>query len=257
MKLEGKKIIVVGLGRSGVAAADLCARLGAMVTGTDRMSADYASKQVLELAENGIEVALGGHEGVAWTEADMVVVSPGVPQFSGLVEAERAGAEVIGELELASRLVRAPIGVIGGTNGKSTVTSWVGQMLSGPGRKVFVGGNLGTPLAEQALDTFDHVILEVSSFQAERIQQLRPRAAALLNITDDHLDRYESFDAYAHTKGNVFVNMGSDDTAIVPAGDELCAKQANRGGARQATFGSGGDVSIVGNEIVDRIHGWT
>ncbi|PKN45743.1 MAG: UDP-N-acetylmuramoyl-L-alanine--D-glutamate ligase, partial [Deltaproteobacteria bacterium HGW-Deltaproteobacteria-20] len=255
MNLAGKQIIVVGLGRSGVDAADLCLSRGARVTATDRLARSAVSADVLALEGKGARLVLGGHEGVLWGEADMVVVSPGVPVFAGLLEAERAGVEVIGELELACRFVRAPLGVIGGTNGKSTVTTWLGQMIGDLG-KVFVGGNLGTPLASHVHEPWDRVILEISSFQAERVPTLHPRAAALLNITDDHLDRYDGFDAYADAKGNVFVNMGPEDVAVVPAGDAVCAKQASRGRARVLTFGPGGDVRPEGDAIVDSVRGW-
>ncbi len=255
MDLAGKQIIVVGLGRSGVDAADLCLSRGARVTATDRLVRSAVSADVVALEGKGACLVLGGHEGVSWGEADMVVVSPGVPAFAGLLEAERAGVEVIGELELACRFVRAPLGVIGGTNGKSTVTTWLGQMIGDLG-KVFVGGNLGTPLASHVHEPWDRVILEISSFQAERVPTLHPRAAALLNITDDHLDRYDGFDAYADAKGNVFVNMGPEDVAVVPAGDAVCAKQASRGRARVVTFGPGGDVRPEGDAIVDSVRGW-
>ncbi len=255
MDLAGKQIIVVGLGRSGVDAADLCLSRGARVTATDRLDRSAVSPDVLALEGKGARLVLGGHDGVRWAEADMVVVSPGVPAFEGLRQAERAGVEVIGELELACRFVLAPLGVIGGTNGKSTVTTWLGQMVGDLG-KVFVGGNLGTPLASHVHEPWDRVILEVSSFQAERVPTLHPRAAALLNVTDDHLDRYDGFDAYANAKGNVFVNMGPEDVAVVPFGDAVCAKQASRGRARLVTFGPHGDVRPEGDEIVDSVCGW-
>jgi UDP-N-acetylmuramoylalanine--D-glutamate ligase len=256
MELRGKKVIVVGLGRSGVAAANLCADRGADVVATDRLARTAVSPDVLALEAKGVTLILGGHEGVGWSACDMVVISPGVPPFEALGEAQRAGAEVIGELELACRFVRAPIGVVGGTNGKSTVTTWLGEMVGGADARVFVGGNLGTPLAERVNESFDCVVLEVSSFQAERVPTLHPRAAVLLNITDDHLDRYANFDAYAQAKGNVFVNMEPEDAAVIPMGDALCEKQASRGRARLITFGEGGDVRPEGHEIVDRVHGW-
>lgn len=256
MDLRGKKIIVVGLGRSGVAAANLCADRGARVVATDRLVRSDVSESVLALEHKGVELQLGGHDGVAWDACEMVVISPGVPAFAQLQVAERAGAEVIGELELACRFVDAPIAVIGGTNGKSTVTTWVGAMLEAPDARVFVGGNLGTPLAEHVDERFDQVVLEVSSFQAERIPTLHPRVAVLLNISDDHLDRYASFDDYAQAKGNVFVNMGAGDVAVVPAGDVPCEAQAKRGGARIVTFGPGGDVRPEGGSIVDVARGW-
>ncbi len=256
MELRGKSIVVVGLGRSGVAAANLAATCGARVVATDRLSRDAVSPRVLDLEPRGVKLVLGGHEGVPWTQCDMVVISPGVPPFEAITRAERAGAEVIGELELACRMVRGPIGVIGGTNGKSTVTTWVGEMLGAPRPGIFVGGNLGTPLAEHVPATFEAVVMEVSSFQAERVPSLHPRVAALLNVSDDHLDRYMDFASYARAKGNVFVHMEPDEVAVVPAGDAECLRQAQRGRAEIVTFGPGGDVRREDREIVDSVRGW-
>ena len=129
-----------------------------------------------------------------------MVVSPGIPSFPALDEAERRGAEVIGEMELASRFVTAPIALIGGTNGKSTTTALAGEMLSRAGLRAVVGGNFGAPLSDVAVanaEARDALVLEISSFQAERVPTLHARVHALLNITDDHLDRYASFDDYA------------------------------------------------------------
>ena len=257
MELAGKEIIVVGLGRSGVAAANLCLDHGATVIGTDALARELTTEPMRALEARGATLMLGGHRDVPWATADLVVISPGVPPFDALDQATAAGIEVIGELELACRFVRAPIGVVGGTNGKSTVTTWVGAMLQAPGRSVFLGGNLGTPLSEHLDERFDVVVLEISSFQAERVPLLHPKAAALLNISDDHLDRYADFDAYARAKGNVFVNMESDDVAVIPVGDATCAREAGRGRARVVTFGPGGDVRPESGKLVDGVRGWT
>ncbi len=256
MQLEGRNVVVVGLGRSGIASAQLCLRRGAKVVATDSIAREKAPAQMLALEGHGATLVLGGHEGVDWAAADLVVISPGVPPFAALAQVERSGREVIGELELASRLVAAPIALVGGTNGKSTVTTLLGQMLEHGGRKVFAGGNLGTPLAEVVDEPFDALVLEISSFQAERIPTLHARAAALLNITDDHLDRYPDFAAYAQAKGNMFVGMGPQDVAVIPAGDEVCARQAARGLARVVTFGPGGQVRAESGWLVDEVHGW-
>jgi UDP-N-acetylmuramoylalanine--D-glutamate ligase len=149
----------------------------------------------------------------------------------------------------------APVVAIGGTNGKSTTTSLVGALLDAAGRKTFIGGNLGEPLADHAEEAFDVVVLEVSSFQMERVDRFRPRVAALLNVTDDHLDRYAGFDEYARAKGNAFTRQTPEDLAVVPAGDAVCLGQARRGAAPVVTFGPGGDVDVTTDAVVDRSSG--
>jgi UDP-N-acetylmuramoylalanine--D-glutamate ligase len=208
-----------------------------------------------ELDDLGVELALGGHADVDFTRADLVVVSPGVPPLGALAEAEAAGVEVIGELELACRSIRAPVVSVGGTNGKSTTTVLVGQMLTAAGKEVFVGGNLGTPLAEVVGRQFDLVVLEVSSFQLERAPSFHPRVSILLNLTDDHLDRYPDFLQYARAKGNAFVRQTAADLGVVPAGDALCRAQAERGAERLVTFGAGGDYQVMGTSVVERATG--
>ncbi|MCC6214103.1 MAG: UDP-N-acetylmuramoyl-L-alanine--D-glutamate ligase [Polyangiaceae bacterium] len=254
MGLEGRHVVVVGLGRSGVAAARLARALGATVTATDSAPLEALSSGARAL--DAVVVA-GGHAGVPFTSADLVVVSPGVPRLSELAAAEAAGVEVIGELELALRSVSAPIAAIGGTNGKSTVTTLVGAMAQAEWSRAFVGGNLGVPLAEAALEPWDAIVLEVSSFQLERAPSLRPRVAVLLNVTDDHLDRYASFEDYARAKGNAFVGQLPADAAVIPVGDPIVEAQARRGRARWVRFGAGGDYDLdaAGRQVCERATG--
>ena len=159
-----------------------------------------------------------------------------------------------GEVELAVRSMTraAPVLAIGGTNGKSTTTSLVGALLEAAGRRTFTGGNLGEPLADHATEAFDVVVLEVSSFQMERVDTFRPHVSALLNVTDDHLDRYASFDDYAHAKGNAFRRQTAEDWAVVLAGDATCALEARRGKGRLVTFGPGGVLDVAADAVVDR-----
>ncbi|HKO53557.1 MAG TPA: UDP-N-acetylmuramoyl-L-alanine--D-glutamate ligase [Polyangiaceae bacterium] len=248
MELAGKRVVVVGLGKSGVAAAKLCLARGAHVVGTDSAAAPKISEEARAL---GIELVLGGHQGVKFESAQLIVVSPGVPQLPELVRAELAGVEVIGELELASRFIEAPIVAIGGTNGKSTTTTLVGDMFAAAGLQAFVGGNLGTPCAEAVNGNFDVVVFEVSSFQLERVPSFKPRVSVLLNITEDHLDRYPSFWAYAEAKGNAFVQQTPDDIAIVPEGDGDCRLQAKRGKGQLLSFGSYGDYVVSGRSVTE------
>jgi UDP-N-acetylmuramoylalanine--D-glutamate ligase len=250
--IRGKKVVVVGLGRSGVAAARLCQKLGASVLGTDTRPSSEIGDEARAL---GIELRAGGHEGVPFDTADLVVISPGVPGFPALDRAAAAGVTVIGELELASRFVRAPVVAVGGTNGKSTVTTAAARLFEAAGKKTFSGGNLGTPLADVALEDFDVLVVEVSSFQLERAPTFHPRVHVLLNVTEDHLDRYPSLAAYAAAKGNAFVNQTAEDFAVIPAGDAVCLEQARRGRARVVSFGTGADYSVEGNDVLERRSG--
>jgi UDP-N-acetylmuramoylalanine--D-glutamate ligase len=256
--LAGKKVAVVGMGASGVSAARLCLAQGASVVGLDEAPAEKLPA-ARALADRGaIELVTRPFTRDMLVPFDLVVVSPGVPDNDAIAHAEQRGIEVIGELEIASRFLTAPIVLIGGTNGKSTTTALVATILEAAGKKVFLGGNYGTPLANAVGGDYDVLVVEISSFQAERVPTLHAYAHALLNITDDHLDRYASFDAYAHAKGNPFARMTTEDVAIIPHGDALCARQAARGSARVLTFSASdtaadshfkGDLICCGQEI--------
>ena len=255
MNLSGKTVVIVGLGESGVAAAELAQKRGADVVASDTAPYDKLSEGARRLSDKGIRVEAGTHAAGLLKRAHMVVVSPGVPPLPVLDEARSAGAEVIGELEFASRFVDAPIVAIGGTNGKSTTTALVHVMLLESGKRTFVGANFGVPLSRVAGEPFDALVLEVSSFQMERAPTFHPKVATLLNVTDDHLDRYPNFQAYAAAKGNMFVNQGVEDVAVVPKGDSLASREARRGEARLVTFGTGADIGVddEGRSIVDRL----
>jgi UDP-N-acetylmuramoylalanine--D-glutamate ligase len=252
-ELVGKRVIVVGLGKSGLAAARLCLRRGATVVATDGKPRDALSPEALALESMGATLVVGGHAGARMSEADLVVVSPGVPPLPEIAAAEAGGVPVWGEVELAVRSLShaAPVVAVGGTNGKSTTTSLIGAMLEAHGLRAFVGGNLGEPLADHADEAFGAVVLEVSSFQMERVDLFRPHVSALLNVTDDHLDRYPGIEEYAHAKGNAFARQTPDDMAVVPAGDTRCLRQARRGKGRVVTFGTDGVVAITDSAIVD------
>jgi len=229
--LKGKRVAVVGLGASGIAAAELCRARGAAVTGVDQRPIDF------RLGDFVLQ------KDARFDAFDLVVVSPGVPSFPAL---EAAKCPIWGEIELAfqCRMHVSPVVAVGGTNGKSTVTSLVAALLEAAGKKVFAGGNLGEPWASHADQRFDVVVLEVSSFQMERVEKFRPDVAVLLNVTDDHLDRYASFDDYARAKGNCFVNQTERDLAVVPAGDAVCMREAKRGRARVVTFDASIDYEL-------------
>jgi len=232
MKLEGVTAMVVGLGASGIAAARFLAARGAKLVLTDRRN-DLDRKSL----PPG-EVRLGD-DNPAWLDGvGLVVPSPGVPRDAVLLrEAVARGIIVMGEVELASRFISAPIAAVTGTNGKSTVTVMLGEMLRGDGRRVFVGGNLGTPLIEAAQGAYDAIDAEISSFQLEWIETFRPHVGVHLNLTDDHFDRYRDLEDYGRAKARLFENQESSDWAILNRDDPNVWKLAREVRARVIAFG--------------------
>ncbi len=224
MNLAGKRVMVIGLGLSGLAAARFLAARGATLVMTD-LRADFRSGLHPEDAAHGAAIPPGeihlGAEDPAWLEGtDLVVTSPGVPPTSRLlVEADRRRIPVIGELELASRFIAAPIVAVTGTNGKSTVTTLIGEIFKAAGRRAFVGGNLGTPLVEAAEGEFDVVVSEVSSYQLERTERFKPHVGVHLNLAEDHLDRYRDLDEYGKAKARLFRMQDRHDWAILNRDD--------------------------------------
>lgn len=217
--VRGSRVTVVGAARSGIAAAELLVRRGALVTLTDlRAQIDHADA----LRAAGVRLELGGHAERTLTEADLVVLSPGVPANQPAIEAaRRAGIPVIGELELASRWLQGRIVAITGTKGKSTTTTLAGRMLEEGGHRVLVGGNIGHALSAQVeQSTADTIhVIEASSFQLESIDSFRPWIAVLLNFSPDHLDRHGTVQAYADAKRRIFSNQEADDWAVLNADD--------------------------------------
>ena len=229
MEIANKKILVVGLARTGIATARFLRRRGAAVRATDLAAQAALGPGVAELRALDIDLALGGHRIEDFTAADLVVLSPGVPHTLAPLQAARSrGIPVIGEVELAARFIREPIVAVSGTNGKTTVTELLGRMLEASGRRVFVGGNIGRPLigyvdGGQAADV---VVAEISSFQLDTIATFRPSVGVLLNITDDHLDRYVDFAAYARSKMRLFENQAAQDAAVLNGADPVIRAQA-------------------------------
>ena len=235
-QVAGRRVVVVGAARSGVAAAELLARRGAHVTLTEQRS---AIPDAARLSAAGVALEAGGHQAATFDAAELVVVSPGVPLTQPvLVGAARRGVEVIGELELAFRWLKGPVVAITGTKGKSTTTTLVGRMLQAAGRDVLVGGNIGVPVSAQVDQSRPDVVhvVEVSSFQLETTVRFRPWIAVWLNLADDHLDRHPSREAYADAKARIFTNQTSTDWAVVNALDPEVVRRSDAVAARRVSF---------------------
>ncbi len=225
--LSGRKVLVVGLARSGRAAAQLAHRHGARVVGVDLRTG-------LEPID-GVLLELGPHRRARFEDADTIVVSPGIPLTQpDLAWAIAAGKDVIGEVGFALRFLSQPVVAITGTNGKSTTTSFTGQLLAACGFRPFVGGNLGTPLCEAALggEAHDVLVVEVSSYQLERAGTLAPIAGVILNLTPDHLGRHGTMEGYAAAKARLFLHQSQGDWAVLPADDALLTAAAGTHGTR-------------------------
>jgi UDP-N-acetylmuramoylalanine--D-glutamate ligase len=217
--VDGRRVVVVGAARSGIAVAELLASRGARVTLTDLRAAIEGEAA---LRSHGIALELGGHRIETMTKADLIVLSPGVPPRQPAIAAARAGGvPITGELELASRWLRGRIVAITGTKGKSTTTTLTGRMFEAGGRRTRVGGNIGLALSAQVGDSTPDTIhvVEVSSFQLEMTETFHPWIAALLNFSPDHLDRHASVEEYAGAKARIFINQTADDWAVVNADD--------------------------------------
>lgn len=251
MELANKNILIVGLGLSGIAAARFAKNKGACVIVTDISKEEGLSLSVSELRAEGIRMELGQHKSETFERADLIVISPGVPHtIVPIQKATAAGVPVVGEIELACRFIEEPLVAVTGTNGKTTTTTLLGTMLERSGFKVFVGGNIGRPLIEYAdnEDKAEIVVAEVSSFQLDTIDTFRPRVGVLLNITEDHLDRYPDFAAYARSKARIFENQQESDTAIINGSDPLVLEICKNIRSRKILFNVPGEKATLNLE---------
>jgi UDP-N-acetylmuramoylalanine--D-glutamate ligase len=231
MELKNKRALVVGLGRSGVASAFFLQDHGSKVTVSDSKSEAQLQNEIAALLDRGISIETGQHGERTFRDQDLIVVSPGVPSDQPqLQHARTLGIPVIGEVELAFRFLEGKVIALTGSNGKTTTTTLVGEILSKSGRKTLVGGNIGTPVISLVSQSTPEslVVLEISSFQLETIQQFRPWIAAILNITPDHLDRHRTFQAYVDAKARIFENQQPSDFAVLNADDPTCAALRDR-----------------------------
>ncbi len=259
MEIAGRKALVIGAARSGIASARFLAQRGATVALNDRKPLSEWSKEALDLKTEGVGLVEGDPPSWLLDQIDLVVVSPGVPTKSIPVRyADRRGAEVIGEIELASRFLHGRIVAITGTNGKTTTTSLIGEMLKDAGMNVQVGGNIGNALISMIDSSRDDgwSVVEVSSFQLETIVDFHPTVAAVLNVTPNHMDRYESLNDYAAAKHNIFRNQTAGDVAILNADDEIVSSWASGLRAHVVQFSVQRELEeglfLRGRELVSR-----
>jgi len=230
MQLEGKRVLVVGLGKSGVASALFLQGRGARVTVSDAKSQEKLKDEIPVLIDKGITVETGKHGERTFRDQDLIVISPGVAvDMPQLVQARGRGIPVIGEVELAARFLQGEIIAITGSNGKTTTTTLTGEVIAAGGRKTLVGGNIGTPaisfVEQSSPDTW--IVLEISSFQLETIQTFRPCISAVLNLSPDHLDRHGSMENYIAAKARIFENQKAGDFVVLNADDPPTAAMAS------------------------------
>ena len=259
MDVLGKRVLVVGLGKSGAASALFLNARGAKVAVSDARSQEQLREEIPVLLDHGISVETGQHGERTFRDQDLIVVSPGVPfDVPQLVHARERGIPVIGEVELAARFLKGHIVAITGSNGKTTTTTLAGDIIAAGGRKVLVGGNIGTPAITFVDGSTDDtwVVLEISSFQLETIETFHAHVAVVLNITPDHLDRHHTFENYAAAKARIFENQTASDFAVLNADSEPCVAMASSTKAKVCWFSRLNEVAIGaflrGNQIVWR-----
>jgi UDP-N-acetylmuramoylalanine--D-glutamate ligase len=257
MDLKNKKILVVGLGKSGLAAALFLRKRGAHVTVSDVRSAEALAKEIPALLEEGIAVEAGGHGLLTFRRQDLIVVSPGVPlNTPEIVQVKSFGLPVIGEVELAARYLKGKVLAITGSNGKTTTTSLCGEILAAGGLKVAVGGNIGLPVIALVEDSQENgwSVLEVSSFQLETTEKFRPEIAVILNVTPDHLDRHITFANYIAAKERIFVRQTPEDALVLNWDDPVTRDSSKRAPSRVFWFSRTQPVErgayLHGGEIV-------
>lgn len=255
-EFRNKQIVIIGAGSTGCSLARFFRARDARVILSDYRSADQLGN-LDDLKKSGVELDLGGHTKALFMVADLVAVSPGVPLDVPVLQAcHEHGVPLLGEIEIAWQELDGIMIAITGTNGKSTVTTLVGEMLKNWGKKVFVGGNLGTPLIDAVGRGDDWQVVELSSFQLETIKAFRPRYAMLLNVTEDHLDRYQDMASYIDAKARIFENLQDRDVAILNYDDALVMQAAAATRATRVCFSSQSvlenGMSLVDDKILWR-----
>jgi UDP-N-acetylmuramoylalanine--D-glutamate ligase len=263
LELSGKRVVVAGLGVSGTWCARWLARLGARITVSEIKPRGQLDPSLLaELSTLGVTLETEGHRKETFTGADLIVLSPGVDHREEMVRVARnEGIAILGEMEFASRWIRSPIVAVTGTNGKSTATSFIGALIERAGFKVFVGGNIGTPLTAYVAQGWrsDFVVAEVSSFQLDTMTHFSPHVALILNISPDHLDRYPDYEAYVQSKMRIFENQAAGQYLILNDEDKQLASVSPRGEVSVLRYGkektARRQAHIDGNVIKTRFGG--
>ncbi|MHB8171870.1 MAG: UDP-N-acetylmuramoyl-L-alanine--D-glutamate ligase [Thermincolia bacterium] len=239
MELRNKKVLIIGMARSGVAAARFCRDKGAVVTAYDGKLPEQIGKVADELGSLGITLSLGVDPVIAPGAYHLAVISPGVPPTISVVgQLKKAGIPLIGEIELAYGFAKAPIVAITGTNGKTTTTTLIGEIFRDAGRQTCVAGNIGLPFIEEVEKYSEQavLVLEVSSFQMETVDKFKAKVGMILNITPDHLDRHETMENYALAKSKVFANQGLEDFSVLNYDDPQVLSMAVQTGGRVIFF---------------------
>lgn len=260
MYWQNKTVTILGLGRSGLACARELASLGCKLILSDSRPTEALLPLVTDLPEGSYRVVGGGHSS-ACLDADVIVLSPGVPIDMPIVQAALAdGVPVFGEVELAWQLrTTVPYVAITGTNGKTTVTTLIGEILAAGGLKAPVGGNIGTPLVDLVHDDADAIVAEISSFQLETIHDFRPKVAALLNFSDDHLNRHGTREVYWSMKKRIFENQEADDWAVLNADDPQVWSLHGLLRARELPFSTARELAtgvfVKDGAIITRVEG--
>lgn len=258
MILENQKTVVIGMGRTGIATANFLDNRGFPTTLVDQKSRKEL-EAAARLVNGTVEMRCGTHEPPS--DAEMIILSPGVAINDPVLDpARNRGAEILSEIELAFHFTQIPIIAVTGTNGKSTVTTLIGEILQRAGKKALVGGNIGTPFIS-LLDSgeADFLVLEISSFQLEGTKSFRPRIALVLNITPDHMDRHKTFESYAGLKEKITVNQAQEDFLVLNHDDPHAMKLGEDKPARKVFFSSLSEVEegafLRNGSIVLRISG--
>ena len=249
MKTENKNYLVVGLGKTGIETLKFLSRRGLKARGTDSSAKSSFNKETIEsLISLGIELEFGAHSDSYLEWADELIISPGVSiNTPFLVKAGGLNKRILSEIEFAAGFINRPIIAITGSNGKTTTTTLISEILRNSGFNIFTGGNIGTPLisiAENAGE-YDFIVLETSSFQLQATYKFRPFISVFLNISPNHLDHHKDFEEYFSSKTNIFKNQTSDDWAIINTGDELIKSYADNIKSKIVCFGCSTDQSDI------------